>query len=381
MTIKALYPTTRPSLDLNFAATKRLDPRITFSRASTGTYVDADGLIKSAAVGQARFNHAPTTGESLGLLVEEAKTNLFTYSNDFTNAAWLQILGTAITRTPNNAVSPDGATNATEITASDFNFVRQSLGDTTAVRTLSIFAKAGTSSTINVRFFSGASPVSANAAFNLATGTATVDNASVMIASIVPFGNDWYRCVACRTDAVNKQPPDLSFGIGTTFIYGAQVELGAFPTSYIPTGASTITRSADVAEVTGSNFSNWYQQGEGSMLANSFYAAGPTRIQVAGAAGNFIAPVFNNNALRIQAGGADQYLVTVPVSPVNKNSLGYSANSIRGAALGTLLSEASPGFTIPTVDKLQFVGGSMTVSRCVYWPTRLSDGILQSITR
>ena len=73
MTIKHLYPTQRPSLDLDFANSKRLDPRITFTRGSTATYVDAEGVIQSAANNEARFNHNPVTGESLGLLVEESR--------------------------------------------------------------------------------------------------------------------------------------------------------------------------------------------------------------------------------------------------------------------------------------------------------------------
>jgi len=76
MTIKSLYPSIRPTLNLDFAKTKSLDPRITFTRASTATYVGSNGLIQIAASGVARFDHNPTTGESLGLLVEPARTNL-----------------------------------------------------------------------------------------------------------------------------------------------------------------------------------------------------------------------------------------------------------------------------------------------------------------
>lgn len=76
MTIKHLFPSTRPSLDLNFAGIRRLDPRITFTRASTATYTDANGILQTAAAGEARFDHSDT-GESLGLLIEEARTNLF----------------------------------------------------------------------------------------------------------------------------------------------------------------------------------------------------------------------------------------------------------------------------------------------------------------
>ena len=78
MTIRALYPAAQPALDLNFARAKRLDPRITFTRDDSqgrATYVGPDRLIKTAALGAPRFDHNPTTGESLGLLVEEQRTN------------------------------------------------------------------------------------------------------------------------------------------------------------------------------------------------------------------------------------------------------------------------------------------------------------------
>ena len=69
------YPTVLPTLDLDFANTKTLDPRITFTRASSGSYFGADGILKYAGVNEARFDHDPVTGESLGLLIEEQRTN------------------------------------------------------------------------------------------------------------------------------------------------------------------------------------------------------------------------------------------------------------------------------------------------------------------
>ena len=70
------YPTIRPALDLNFAATKTLDRRITFTRDSVGTYYDELGNVKYASNNTPRFDHDPDTGESLGLLIEESRTNL-----------------------------------------------------------------------------------------------------------------------------------------------------------------------------------------------------------------------------------------------------------------------------------------------------------------
>ena len=69
MTIRHLYPAVEPSLNLDFANSKKLDSRITFTRASTGTYTDESGIIRTAAANEARFDH-DSDGNSLGLLIE-----------------------------------------------------------------------------------------------------------------------------------------------------------------------------------------------------------------------------------------------------------------------------------------------------------------------
>lgn len=86
MTIQHLFPIAKPTLDLNFAGERSLDPRITFSRSSIGSYVDEDGIIRYAAEDEPRFDHDPVTGESLGLLIEESRTNLMEYSE--ARAGW-----------------------------------------------------------------------------------------------------------------------------------------------------------------------------------------------------------------------------------------------------------------------------------------------------
>ncbi|MCP4789420.1 MAG: hypothetical protein GY881_04195, partial [Gammaproteobacteria bacterium] len=105
MTIKHLFPAVWPDLNLDFANSKELDPRITFTRSSVGTYVDENGIIQTAVDDQPRFDHDPATGESLGLLIEESRTNLLTYSEQFDQ--WDK--GNNTTITPNAATAPDGS--------------------------------------------------------------------------------------------------------------------------------------------------------------------------------------------------------------------------------------------------------------------------------
>ena len=108
------YPSIRPTLDLNFAATKTLDRRITFTRDSLGTYVDELGIIRTAPNNTPRFDHDPATGESLGLLIEESRTNLVPDSTNYNG--W----GTYSSSTSFNTqetLAPDGTYTAVKITS------------------------------------------------------------------------------------------------------------------------------------------------------------------------------------------------------------------------------------------------------------------------
>ena len=274
------YPEIRPTLDLNFARVKALDPRITFTRSSGGSYVGADGLIKYAGVNEARFDHNPVTGESLGLLIEEARTNLLLRSEEFDNAGVWGALSATVSS--NTQVAPNGTTSAETIT--DINgattanvgcFQSTTLADSTNYA-MSCYVKAGTKTTcrVGIRDKAGAN-IFAN--FNLATGTTTTGNA--ISSTIQNAGNGWYRCTAICTSATGATSPrgivfmDIGSytadGTGTIHVWGAQLEAGAFPTSYIPTQASSRTRAADNASITGTNFSSWYNQNEGTIYTNN----------------------------------------------------------------------------------------------------------------
>ena len=69
------YPTTRPTLDLNFAATKKLDPRITYQRTGSASFTNEFGKVVLVGHNAPRFDHDPMTGECKGLLIEETRTN------------------------------------------------------------------------------------------------------------------------------------------------------------------------------------------------------------------------------------------------------------------------------------------------------------------
>jgi len=190
-----------------------------------------------------RFDFDPVTLQPRGLLVEEQRTNLFTYSDDFANAAWTK---SSATVTANQAVSPDGTTNADllQITA---QFGRLQAGSVTlgTVYTFSIWARTASGTRVYSLYDAAGNPI----------GTLTATTA-------------WTRhtitFTAPATSTLYVMQDRNAGPFVDTFIYGAQLEAGAFATSYIPTVASTVTRSADVATINGSLFSQWFNQSEGS---------------------------------------------------------------------------------------------------------------------
>ncbi len=249
--IENSFPDSRPTLDLAFALTKTLDPRITFSRASSGTYMDGSGVIQSAAAAVARFDHDPVTGESLGLLVEEARTNSLLYSSQLTNSYWNGNSG--ITTNPNSTVAPDGTITALSITQ-DTSTGEHRFGNSlnispTANATLSIFVKPNGCRYVGL---SQNTESYVTSRFDL-TGEGSVLSGSGTIQS---FPDGWYRISEFRSAYPyrpyfhlldNSGSSTKSFtgdGVSGVWIWGFQKEAGSFPTSYIPTPATFTSRAS-----------------------------------------------------------------------------------------------------------------------------------------
>lgn len=221
-----------------------------FSRASVGTFFGSNGLLQSAAINALRVQYNPVTLAFRGLLIESAATNLMLQSETFDNASWTKTNATA---TANSINAPTGTLVADTITASAANgSFKQSFTSVSATAyTWSCFAKAGTSSTIQISCQATAAVFVAG--FNLSTGLASTVSGTGT-ATITAVGNGWYRCSATAT----------STGAGTgyfeiivptngqtAYLYGAQLETGSASTSYIVTTTLAVTRSADV--ISGAN--------------------------------------------------------------------------------------------------------------------------------
>jgi len=237
-----------------------IDPRASFTRASTGRVTNRVGTLITKPANAARYRFNPVTGLCEGLLVEPQRTNLLLRSEEFDNASWTK---TALTVTANSEAAPDGTTTADTLAATGAGGNVAQAVTITAGRgiALSVYAKAGASSWLYLRQSDGTNTV--EAWFNLAAGTlgANTAGAGTLLFSqktIEAAGNGWFRCalettsttVTAITGAIAPAAADSTAPANTDTIHawGAQAEAESTltnATSYIPTAGSTVTRSAD----------------------------------------------------------------------------------------------------------------------------------------
>ena len=240
-------------------------------------------VLQTAASGVARFDNNPTTGESLGLLIEESRTNLSLYSSDFTNGYYYL---TNTTLSANSNVAPDGTQTAEtliENTATgnhQINIATVNNSSAAGAYTLSLYVKSASNRYFAMAFTDNVTGAfGSSSTYDLQLGTVTSGSGT-----ITSVGNGWFRITTTGTKVntavncgvqlylVNSTGTTTSYtgnGWGGIFMWGLQVETGAFATSYIPTVASTVTRAADAASMTGTNFSSWFNVGQGTFYANA----------------------------------------------------------------------------------------------------------------
>jgi hypothetical protein len=365
----------------------------------------------SAAYYGPRFDYNPATLVARGLLIEESRTNLVSYSQQINaGGSWtLTAIGV-----PTTTTSPDGTSNAyvmVPTAAAAAHFFFKNITVTAAAHTWSICVKANGYNFITLNALDPSGPTDNRTWFNLGTG-AVATNAAGNTASIVSIGNGWYRCSVTRTVSagssafevvVSDADNTISFtGNGTSGVYafGAQLEAGAFATSYIPTAATTVARSGDSVTMTGTNFSSWYNQAQGTFVvaADVFGAIGgelPTFVNVNDTTtSNYIRlNAASTYRLRqfINVGGSQQTQDVTGSAPVLnqqfKVGAAYNLNDFAVVADGGAVSTDATG-TVPTVTQINFgvwFGSAGTVlnghiAAITYYTTRLPNATLQSLT-
>lgn len=348
----------------------------TFSRASVGTYFDSAGTLQTAASGAPRFDYHPTTHAANGLLIEESRTNLFTYSSQLDQASWNTRAGSTTIATASSA--PDGsATTYLETKSSGDGYVWKSYNfPVSTAYTLSLFVKGGGSaSTITFHYWDG---------------TTQQNSAAIPISA----GQAWTRVSFSFTTSASVSPPgDVGFYIGANpfYVWGAQLEQGAFATSFIATTNAAVTRAADVFTLpTGS----WYNSLESTVFAQ-YQVPYPTSGQHGvfslndGTLSNKTDLRANGQMITSLAGASQEnQIVAVNIGSTNKISKGIILNNFSGSSNGSAVVTDN-SVNVPSVNKLQ-IGGldnsptyglDGTVERLKYYPQRIDNTQLQLMTQ
>lgn len=218
-------------------------------------------------------------------------------------------------------------------------------------------------------------------------GTGQIVLSGAASATVTGTGNYPTRTILTFTPSVGA----LTLTVTGTVRF-AQLELGSFATSFIPTTASQVTRTADVATMTGTNFIDWFNASEGTFVANSaaLVASGYSRaVQVSdNTTSNFISVTTNTSQIR--TGGAFQASFasggSVVAGQYYQTSLAYKLNDCASATNGgTTLTDTS--VTLPTVNQMVIGGqtttniGSGYIKKIMYWPSRLTNAEVQAFSK
>jgi hypothetical protein len=422
MSISQNFPSTRPSLNLNFARSQKLDPRITFTRSSSATYTGGDGLIKSAATDTPRFDFNATTGDCLGLLIEESRTNSvrnntmvgaaagtpgtnptsWTYVTAQSNGLTISIIGTGIENGINyidyrfngtTVASPlpcaFGIDNASAVTAQTWTaslYWKLASGTTTGITNWQIGVIENTSggAFVSGAFYPQTAPTSADLISQRPAATRTLSGGATvgLVSHTLNIG------VAGNTAI------DFTIRLGMP-----QLEQGAFATSVIPTSGSTVTRSADNASITGTNFSSFYNPSEGTVSAKfKFYANHSPyseAVSIAGAGSGFmvidvggglVTDCYGGNTVVTGGNNARNTFVTGVRAYnfyTNDSVIGCSGASSITTQTGT---KTNPNPTTMQLGRRGDGGGSVYMlnghlQQVSYYPVRLSNSQLQVLTR
>jgi len=371
---------TGATLDLSFLSGPPLDPRLTFTRASTATYFNAAGTMQTAAINTPRFDYDPVTLALRGLLIEEQRTNIMQGSAAIISAApW----GVISVNSGASVLAPDGTTTGSTMT-----------GTTGAARLYQAQPPVfSTQTVVGSVWLKAAAPVTAR----IGLGSAGIREIATQSVSVTTA---WQRFTVTATGNAGDTG-NISFSIycsdgtsgNTINAWGAQTEVGAFATSYIPTTAAAVMRSRDYLLL---SKTGWFVPPGGSWMAeyirNNDANAGLTRI-IGMASGDGSTPLFVGNSTY----NLGQYDGTTFYFTANGGSggavargastwqVGQSKLCLNGGAVATsaamtigYVNNTAPAQIFQTDLTAESVTGY--IRRVRYWPRVLSNSELQSVT-
>jgi hypothetical protein len=408
-----------------FAWGSQIEQRSTataYTVTTTQPVINYVPVLLTAGGGQPRFDHNPTTSESLGLEIEEQRANISLYSV-YSSANWNRDFSSV---TANNVVAPDGTLTAAtlvEDTSSNFHLTYPpGISSGAAIYTASIYLKQAGRQYVAVQIYINGASSRYTVLFDLSNGSFVASNnvgsPTNTSYAITPVGNGWYRVsvtaeqtssstVGIAIGSSNSSLPPYASGFPTytgngwnaIYFWGAQVEAGTFATSYIPTTSAAATRAADSVSMTGTNFSSWYNAAEGTIYCEAKYSSASQLSTV------YIGDGTTSNAIWVgkDVGGtntpadAEMYVRALSANqgfPLISSTIGtvfaklcgtYKTNDYAFSGNGAAVATDTNGI-VPVVDRL-LIGDyvystekSQHIKKIAYYPIRVTNAQLQALT-
>ena len=425
-----------PSFEVNFNL-GQTSSLITYTRSTVGTFYNSSGLIATAAINAPRYDYDPITLTNRGLLLESAATNWIPNSTQSTNQFSDGVGGVTVNlATSNNPSSASAVSNsvrslAVSSTANEIKYMLRA--ETWTAGQANIFSAFFKQISANITYpalvIDFTSGPGIYARFDLSgngavlQGATTGPSGTYLGAGIERLPNGWYRCwvsgsftsgsgagrasitIRNNTTTSNGYDPASTLAIGDgVYVWGPMIEKNVIdrrkPSSYFETTGSTATRGADSAVVSGSNFSSWFNNTEGTVLIEYYRTNEPTfggftwPMSISDGTINNQISFYNINGgtavtnIFYQSGGTAQldYLQVNTNVGINKLAQSYKTNQVAFAANGSLVGVDYTN-TTPVVNRLT-IGNSYTggndlndrVSRIVYWPKALSPTEVTALT-
>jgi hypothetical protein len=404
-----------PSLILVPARFKTGDFNVT--RATTATRVNANGLIESVASGIPRLDY-PIGGGCPALLVEPQSQNVARFVNQMTGQDFPSASGgLTITTGSTDFLAPNGASGsitkyvggaASGDTQQAYYVGGSITASASGVHTFSLFVKAGATNPLNfcaIQFalFTGASGT-ATSYFSLASGTALTTGASIQ-----NYGNGWYRLTSAPyTIAAGDLTGNVVFIFAeanndfswpasgalnlTAYTWGAQMEAGSVPTSYIPTTTAAVTRNADVISLSGA-VSGCIGQTEGTLYTEieTQSVVGSTGVLLQIGSGNNRVYIARESAtslqlqLGTQSSAGFNFINHTFSGSVAKIAIGYASGNnafyVNGTQVSTASATANPSSAFTEI----ILGISPAISQrkqraVALYTTRLTNAELAALT-
>jgi len=380
-----------------------------FTRASTATRVNKDGLIESTVANQARLNYDPSNPQDPHLLLEPTRTNLITQSTELTSGDLAKVNLTVADNT--SIVDPQGGTDAKTLTASSTSQPRLEWRGTSVPASntdyaMSFWVRYNTARYVAIAHFSQTGEY---AIFDLVDGAVESDTGT-QTAKIEAYPNGWYRISKSFEVPSSASLNYWKFTLCTQTnafvgvsgekvdVFGLQFEIGNYPTSLIPTSGSAVTRTVDYAS--GAGNSDTFNDNEGTLFIDAAALGNDGTYRVInisdGTSSNRVLIQFSNNNNQIRAdlisGGVPQTsfsTTSYTFTDFNKIALKYKGDDTALFVNGTQVGSTQTGKTMPTgLDRIDFQNGNLgsafyfrgKLKQLMYFDTALSDAELITLT-